>query len=53
MFSFIWSTIFPSIINTPTLYFMVYVVTPVLGLLLAAFILKPRAFFGLALRGHR
>jgi hypothetical protein len=35
------------------LYIMVYVVTPMLGLLLAAFILKPRAFFGLALRGHR
>ena len=53
MFAFIWSSIFPSIVDTSTLYIMVYVVTPMLGLLLAAFILKPRAFFGLVLRGHR
>jgi hypothetical protein len=52
-FAWLWTQIFPWMMNTPSLYYMVYLGTPIIGLLIAAFILKPRAFFGLAFGGHR
>lgn len=42
--AWIWSILFPSVLNTSTLYILVYLVTPFIGLILAAMILQPKRF---------
>lgn len=44
VFTYIWSSILPQVVDTPSLYALVYIVTPILGLTVAAAILKPRMF---------
>lgn len=51
VFAYVWSSVFPQVVNTPMLYALVYIITPILGLIAAAAILKPRAFR--ALLAHR